>query len=156
MKKVILTKKGYAEIKKEYDNLINVEGPKNLENLQEARSMGDLSENAAYSNAKEEQLRIGIRTAELEEILKTAEVVEGKRNKDKKVSLGEFVTLVNTKTSKEKKYEIVGAHEADPVNSKISYESPLGSAIIGKSKGDIIKVESPRGTNEFKIKEIAE
>lgn len=134
-----LTKKGLEELKNELHNLKTNEREKNLEALKDARSQGDLSENADYDAAREEQARIEKRIKELENIIKHAELI--KEDQSRKVNIGKRVVLkINGKDPQE--YTIVGTLEADPINQKISNESPVGKAVIGHKKGDTVSFKT--------------
>lgn len=147
-KQVQLTKQGFTTLKDELAKLVNEKRPKLVERLSYARSQGDLSENSDYSNAKEELEFLDGRILELEGVLKNAKVVNGNGKKGS-VDVGKKVTL---KVNGDKHvYEIVGEWEADPKNKKISPESPLGSALIGKKVGDRIEVEAPAGKVVYQI-----
>jgi transcription elongation factor GreA len=151
MKKVQLTNQGLEKLKQELEELKNKTKPIVLERLNQARSMGDLSENSAYSSAKEELNLVEERIQELEDILKNAEIV--KVNNDKNmVQLGSSV-IVEINGQKEK-FEIVGEFEADPLNKKLSHTSPIGQALTGKKVGDWVEVEVPAGKIKYKIVEI--
>ena len=152
-KKTYLTEEGYKELQEKLDCLITVRRPKNIKDLQEARALGDLSENAEYHAAREEQslLETEIKTIEIQ--LSTAEIIKKKDNG--KVGLGSKVTIEYLDDEDETdEYMIVGSREADPMNSKISNESPIGKALIGKKVGEIAEVESPNGKYQIKVKEI--
>ena len=145
-KKVYLTKEGLEQLKKEYDELTKVKRPEVLARVTEARDMGDLSENAEYSAAKDELTFIDGRIDELEELLKQATLIEdtnGKNGVKKLVDLGSIVT-VNISGKKEQ-FTVVGEWEADPAVKKISHQSPLGKALMGKMIGDKVEVEAPAG-----------
>ena len=148
MKKVQLTNQGFEKLKNELEELKNKTKQEVLTRLNQARAMGDLSENSAYSAAKEELNLIDGRITELEEILKNAEIVEGNNNKNM-VQLGSSVIVeVN---GKKEKFEIVGDFEADPLNKKLSHTSPIGQALTGKKVGDWVEVEVPAGKIKYKI-----
>lgn len=151
-KKTYLTEEGYQELKERLEYLINVRRPKNIKDLQEARALGDLSENAEYHAAREEQrlLETEIKTIEIQ--LSNAEIIKKKDNG--KVGLGSKVTIEYLDDDETDEYMIVGSREADPINSKISNESPIGKALIGKKVGEIAEVESPNGKYQIKVKEI--
>jgi len=151
MKKVQLTNQGFEKLKNELEELKNKTKQEVLTRLNQARAMGDLSENSAYSAAKEELNLIEGRIAELEEILKNAEIVEGNNNKNT-VQVGSSVVVeIN---GKKEKFEIVGEFEADPLNKKLSHTSPIGQALTGKKVGDWVEVEVPAGKIKYKIVEI--
>ncbi|NLX11482.1 MAG: transcription elongation factor GreA [Chloroflexi bacterium] len=151
-----LTADGAAELRKELDYLLNVRRPELAQRLKEAIAQGDLSENADYSDAKEQQGFLEGRIQYLENLLRSATIIDDS-NPDgtapKTVIVGCEVTIVSEDEPPET-YRIVGAAEADPRNGKISNESPLGSALLGRRKGDKVKVESPSGTWTVQIKSI--
>jgi transcription elongation factor GreA len=151
MKNIQLTKTGFEKLKQELKELKNKTKEEVLKRLNQARAMGDLSENSAYSAAKEELNLIEGRIAELEEILKNAEIVEGNNNKNI-VQVGSSV-LVEINGQKEQ-FEIVGEFEADPLNKKLSHTSPIGKALVGKKIGEWVEVEVPAGKIRYKIVEI--
>lgn len=148
---VQITKKGLETLKKELDGLVNVKRPKLVERLSYARSQGDLAENSDYTYAKEDLEFMDGRISELEEVLKNAKVVLSK-GKNGGVAVG---TTVTVKINGDKSvFEIVGEWEADPVNKKISHESPLGKALVGKKVGEKAEVEAPAGKVIYEILEI--
>jgi transcription elongation factor GreA len=143
-KKHYLTKEGLEERKKEYEQLLQVRRPEVVERLARARDMGDLSENAEYTAAREELEFIDTRIAELEELLKKVVLIdEGTKTGAKVVNVGSKVTLKNDGQKVE--YSVVGEWEADPAARKISNESPLGQALMGKTIGDEVEVKAPAG-----------
>ena len=143
-----MTKEGLKALKHELDELENVKRPKLVERLSYARSQGDLTENSDYSNAKEELEFLDGRISEIEGVLKSAVIVNHNGNSNG-VEVGAKVTLgIN---GQKHVYEIVGEWEADPVNRKISPESPLGQALVGKKKGEKIEVEAPAGKLTYEI-----
>ena len=147
-KKIYLTQEGLDNLKKEYDELVNVKRPETVTELSNAREQGDLSENGAYTAAKEELAFIDGRIEELEMLIKQAAVIED-RHGDKIVSLGSEVKIkVN---GKEEIYHLVGEWEADPMEKKISHESPLGKALMGKGVGDDVEVDAPAGKMIYTI-----
>ena len=141
-KKIYLTKEGLAELKKEYDEIVNVKRPNVLARVTQARNMGDLSENAEYVASREELTFIDGRIDELEIILKQAVIIrDNVKAANHAVKLGSTVTL--TVNGKKEIFTVVGEWEADPENKKISHESPLGKMLIGKKVGDKVQVEAP-------------
>lgn len=147
-KQVQMTKSGLEALKKELDELVKVKRPKLVERLTFARSQGDLSENNDYANAKEELEFMDGRISELEEVLKNASVVSS-NGKKSEVGIG---TKITVKFNGEKHiFEMVGEWEADPVNKKISPESPLGKALLGKKVGERAEVEAPAGKVIYEI-----
>ena len=147
-KKVYLTQKGLTDLQKEHDDVIKIKRPEVVERLAAAREMGDLSENAEYTAAREELAFIDGRIEELELILKQAVVIEDHHG-DKMVSLGSQVTL--KVAGKQEVFTLVGEWEADPQQKTISHESPLGKALMGKSVGEDVEVEAPAGKMVYKI-----
>ena len=152
--KVYLTNEGFLEIEEELNHLKEVKRPEVIKALKDARALGDLSENADYDAARNEQAQIEGRILELEKILETAEIIE-KRDTDK-VGLGTTVTIryLDEDDDDCEEYKIVGSKEADPSNNKISNESPLATAIMNAKAGDVRSVESPNGTYDVEIVEI--
>ncbi|MBI2028257.1 MAG: transcription elongation factor GreA [Candidatus Levybacteria bacterium] len=142
-KKIYLTKEGLAELKKEYDELVNKKRPDVLTRVTQARNMGDLSENAEYVSAREELTFIDGRIDELEILLKQAVVIRDSKTSNHAVKLGSTVTL--KVDGNEEVFTLVGEWEADPINKKISHESPLGKVLIGKKVGEKVQVEAPAG-----------
>lgn len=149
MSEQIITQEGYNKLKEELDFLSTVKRKEIAERIERAKELGDLSENAEYSEAKDAQALNEGRILELADILKNVVVVDSIGNKKGEVDMGSKVKVqVN---GKEKEYEIVSFNEADPLNGKISNESPLGMAFLGKKKGDELKVETPKGQMTYKI-----
>lgn len=147
-KKVYLTQKGLTDLQKEHDDIVKIKRPEVVERLAAAREMGDLSENAEYTAAREELAFIDGRIEELELILKQAVVIEDHHG-DKMVSLGSQVTL--KVAGKQEVFTLVGEWEADPQEKTISHESPLGKALMGKVVGDDVEVEAPAGKMVYSI-----
>jgi transcription elongation factor GreA len=148
-----LTPEGKESLERELDELKNVRRPELAIKLAEAVSMGDLKENADYHDAKEQQGFIEGRIKHIEAILRGAIVVEAS-NGSGVVNVGSRVTIVEDGTSDEEVYTIVGAAEASPKDGKISNESPVGAALIGRKKGDKVKVTTPGGVIIFKVKKV--
>ena len=148
--KVYLTKEGFEEIKKEYKNLVDVERSKIAERIKSAREMGDISENSAYDEAVQEQAYVEGRIRELEEIIKNSAIRE--IDKNGLIDVGCKVTVHID--GDEEYFHIVGAPEANPKEKKISHESPLGSALLGKKVGDKIEVEAPVGKLAYTVLKI--
>lgn len=148
-KKIYLTREGLQELKKEHEELSKAKRPDVLTRVSQARDMGDLSENAEYVAAREELSFIDGRIDELEELLRQAVIIDGVKSSSKIVKLGSTVTL-NIKGKKEV-FTVVGEWEADPKEKKISHESPLGKALIGKKVGDKVEVEAPAGKISYSI-----
>ena len=150
---ILLTKEGYQELEDELNYLKLEKRNEVITALKEARALGDLSENAEYDAARNEQAKVEGRIKELEYKLEHCKVMDGKDNT--KVNVGSTVTVCYVDDEEEEVYKIVGSLEADPFNNKISNESPIGAAIIGKAVGDVIEVSSPNGSYEIKIVKIA-
>ncbi len=147
-----MTEAGKAELEAELEHLETVGRNDIAEKLKVARSYGDLSENSEYDEAKSEQAKIEARITELRYQLDHAVIID---STDKNaVSMGAKVTVVRAEDKKEITYEIVGFSQSNPAEGKISDESPIGMALIGKKKGDKVIVEAPKGEIEFKIKKI--
>ena len=149
-----LTKKGYEERVALLEHLKVVRRKEVAQKLKEAREQGDLSENAEYDAAKDEQRDIEAQITELEEILKDAEIIQDDNKNKGKVKMESVVTLHDVEYDEDVEYVIVGSSEADSILNKISNESPLGAALMGKKVGDVVKVEAPVGVIEYKIKKI--
>ncbi len=145
-----LTPEGLRRLQAELDELINIRRPALAERLRKAIRQGDLSENADYIAAKEEQAFLEGRIQEIEYMLRNAVVIEENGNTDK-VALGSTVTLVEEGSEDPETFRLVGPAEADPRNGRISYESPLGQALLGHRVGEVVTVEAPAGTIRFRI-----
>ncbi|MBI2590741.1 MAG: transcription elongation factor GreA [Candidatus Blackburnbacteria bacterium] len=143
-----LTEAGFHKLQKEYDNLINSKRPAAVDRLAQARSMGDLSENSDYHQAKEALEFIDGRVSELELVLKQA-IVVSKNHSSKEVEVGARVKV--SIRGSEHVFSIVGEWEADPKEKKISHESPLGKALIGRKVGETVEVQAPAGKVEYTI-----
>ena len=152
-KPVYLTQKGLEELKAELDDLINVKRPANIQSIKEARALGDLSENADYDSARNEQAVLEGRIKKIEQMLENYEIIE-ETSKDK-VSLGSTVSIRYIDEDDETdEYMIVGSQEADPFASKISNESPIAIALMNHKAGEIVTVDSPNGSYQIEITEI--
>ena len=154
MKEVILTAEGYKKLQQEIDLLRGEKRREVAERIRVAREFGDIAENAEYDDAKNEQAMLEARIAILEERLKNARVVTKKEIKSGEVSVGTKVRLRDVKANKTVEYHIVGSAEADPAANKLSNESPVGKAIMGRKKGETVEVAAPRGKLKFKIMDI--
>ena len=149
---VYLTEEGLTELKKELENLINVKRPENIQAIKEARALGDLSENAEYDAARNEQAQIEARIKQLEKMLENVSIITEVSND--KVGIGNTVSIKYVDDDEEDEYKIVGSQEADPFESKISNESPIAKALFEHKVGDIVTVESPNGSYEVEIIDI--
>lgn len=150
---ILLTAAGFAELEEELNDLRVNKRAENVQAIKEARSHGDLSENSEYDAARDEQAKIEARIQELEYKLENATIID---NKDKStVNVGCDVTILYVDDEEEDVYSIVGSLEADPFENKISNESPIGSAIIGKKVGDVVDVNANGSSYQVKILKIA-
>ncbi len=154
MKKNYLSQEGYEKLDQELREL-KTKGRKKIANdIAEARAKGDLSENAEYDAAKEAQAHLETRIAELENTLATSSIIDEKNIDPTKAYLLSTITILNKKTDKEMVYTLVSKDEADFKAGKISVDSPIGQAILGKEVGDVVEVDVPAGTLELEIKNI--
>lgn len=147
-----MTQEKMNELEEELKKLKSEGIPQIAKRIDEAKQMGDLSENAEYHQAREDMAWAQSRTKEIEVILENAEIISPKNDDNSKVNFGSNIT-VKTKTGK-REYTIVGAQESDPATGKISNESPLGQAFLGRKKGDKVVIKLPTGEQEYKILEI--
>ena len=152
--KLQFTTEGLEELKAELNKRKTVIKAQVSKQLEEARAQGDLSENSEYDEAKDAQAKNGARILEIEEILKNAEVIDDSEISKTKVSLGSIVVLRDEETKEETQYELVNAISADIFSNKISQDSPVGKAIIGKKKGQVIEVQTASGSFKYKIMKI--
>jgi len=153
-KELILTHDGLIKIETELEQLKTVRRKEVAEKIKEARAFGDISENSEYDEAKNEQAEVEARIQKLENIVRTARVVDESEIRDDLVMVGTKVRVFDKEFDEEVEYTIVGATEADPFEDKISMDSPIGEALIGKKEGDVVIVEVPDGMVELKIIEI--
>ena len=154
MKENILTKEGYNTLKKEIEYLSTTRRREVAERIKTAREFGDIAENAEYDSAKNEQAMLEARIAKLEERLASSRVIEKREISKDVVSVGSTVRLRDVDAKQTFEYRIVGSAEANPAQSKLSNESPVGKAIIGHKKGETVEVTTPRGSMKYKILEI--
>ena len=153
-KKNILTYEGLKKYEEELQDLKVVKRREVAQKINEAREQGDLSENAEYDAAKDEQRDIEARIEELEKILKNAEVVDEDEVDLERINIGCKVKILDIEYNDELEYKIVGSTEANSLKGKISNESPVGKALIGTKVGDVISVETPAGVFQYKVLEI--
>ena len=146
---VYLTQEGLDNLKKELDDLINVRRPENVQAIKEARALGDLSENAEYDAARNEQAVIEARIKQLEKMLENVSIISDVSTDS--VSIGNTVTIKYVDDDEEDEYKIVGSQEADPFESRISNESPIAKALFDHKVGDIVTVDSPNGAYQVEI-----
>jgi transcription elongation factor GreA len=154
VKEVILTREGYEKLKQEIEYLSTDKRAEVAERIRIAREFGDIAENAEYDDAKNEQAMLEHRIALLEERMRDARVIEKSEITADVVSIGSHVRLKDVDANETVEYHIVGSAEANPAENKLSNESPVGKAIIGKKKGETVEVAAPRGTLKFKILDI--
>lgn len=152
--KTLLTEQGYQELKNELDNLINVKRPENIKAIKDARALGDLSENAEYDAARNEQAEIEGRIVQLEKLLENVEIIDESKQDNSKVNVGNTVEIKYVSEDEFEEYQIVGSQEADPFAFKISNESPIAKAVLNRRVGDIVDVMSPNGVYQVEITSI--
>ena len=153
-KEVILTPEGFERLKQEIAYLSNEKRREVADRIRVAREFGDIAENAEYDDAKNEQAMLEARIAKLEEQLVAARVIQKKEITADVVSIGSTVRLKDMDANETVEYHIVGSAEANPAERKLSNESPVGKAILGRKKGEVVQVEAPRGSLKFKILDI--
>jgi len=152
---VLLTPEGLDKLKDEIEHLSTVKRREVAERIKEAREFGDISENSEYDDAKNEQAMLEARIASLEEKLRSASVIDASELDSNVVRVGSLVSVKDEGSGKNLKYTIVGSTEANPSENKLSNESPVGKGLLGRKKGDTVKVQLPNGKNrELKITKI--
>ena len=155
MEKEPITSLGLKKLKKELDELKNTRRPKIVQAIAEARGHGDLKENAEYHAAKEEQAKIEGRVIEINDLIARANVIDvTKLEKKDNVIFGSTVSLINLENNEKKTYKIVGKDEADITKNYIYFRAPIGKALIGKKKKELVTVNTPSGEKNFEIKEV--
>lgn len=154
-KEVVLTYEGLKKLEKELDELKGVKRREIAERIKQSLSFGDISENSEYDDAKNEQAQIENRISHIENMLKNVKLIDEDEVSTEKVSIGSIVKLFDVKYNEEVEYHIVGSTETNPLEKRISNESPIGAALIGKKKGSVVKVLVPDGMAEFKILKIS-
>jgi len=154
LKEIILTAEGYEKLKQEIEFLQTEKRREVAERIRVAREFGDIAENAEYDDAKNEQAMLEHKIAQLEERLLSARVITKKEISKDTVSVGSKVRIRDVAAKQTFEYHIVGSAEANPAENKLSNESPVGKAIMGHKKGDVVEVAAPRGSMKFKILEI--
>jgi transcription elongation factor GreA len=154
-KEVVLTREGFEKLKAEIEDLSTVRRREVAERIKEAREFGDISENSEYDDAKNEQAMLEKQISDLEEKLRNARVIDAKSVDTEFVSVGVTVHVKDQKTDKSTKFKIVGSAEANPAESRLSNESPVGRALLGHKRGDTVTVPVPRGpARKLKITKI--
>lgn len=154
-KQVLLTSTGLKNLQSELENLKTVRRRENTDAIKRALSFGDLSENSEYDEAKNEQAAIEARIAEIENMLNNAKIIDEDTIATDMVSVGSKITVQDQSDGSTDVYTIVGSTEADPANGLISDESPVGNALLGHKKGDVVTVDAPIGKIEYKITDIS-
>ncbi len=149
-----LTKEGYEALQNRLNYLKTEKRNEVAHKLQAARELGDLSENAEYDSAKDEQSMIEAEIFEIEHKLRTSTIIDEKQIDTSKVSIGCTVKILDEEFNEELSYKIVGSSESDPKNNLISNESPVGSALLGREEGEVVEVRAPSGLLKFKIVKI--
>jgi len=153
-KEVVLTREGLLKLEQESENLKAVKRREVAERIKQAIEFGDISENSEFEDAKNEQAFIEGRILTLEKMLRNVKVIEDIGEGQNQVTLGSTVILTDLDFDETLEYTIVGAAEANPMKNRISYESPVGAAMIGHVKGDLVEVQAPAGIVKFKLEEI--
>jgi len=151
MNKIPMTAEGYAKLQDELHNLVNKQRPEIIDAIAEARGHGDLSENAEYQYAKEQQSLIEGKILELESVVVHAEIIDISKLKGNEIKFGAIVKIEEEKTKKQSTYQLVGEYESDINNNKISINSPIARSLIGKIKKDVVEVNSPNGTKIYTV-----
>jgi transcription elongation factor GreA len=153
-KEIVLTREGLEKLERELDDLKTVHRKEVNDRIRQAKEFGDLSENAEYEDAKQEQAFIEGRILKLESMIRNARIIEDSEYAAGEVHLGCTVKVKDLKSNSSHEFSIVGSAEADPVNHRISNESPLGRALMGHKKGETVDVATPRGMVKYKIDSI--
>ena len=151
MNKVPMTESGYKKLQDELKKLVNTERPAIIAAITEARGHGDLSENAEYQYAKEEQNLIESKISELENTIVQAEIIDISKLSGKEIMFGATVKIKDNETGEQSTYQIVGEYESDIENKKISINSPMARGLIGKSKNDVVEINSPKGIKFYTV-----
>jgi transcription elongation factor GreA len=155
LKRIPITPEGYLKLQEEFNKLLKVDRPNNIKNISEARAHGDLSENAEYHAAKEQQSFLEGRIQELKTKLALADIIDPAKISQNKIAFGAKVKVIDLDTDEKKTFRLVGPDEADVKNGKISISSPVGKALLNKEIGDIVNVKAPAKTIEYEILEIS-
>jgi len=151
MNKIPMTNEGLSKLKEELNQLLSKQRPKIIEAIAEARSHGDLSENAEYQYAKEQQSLIEGKILELESVIVNAEIIDISKLQGNEIKFGAMVKIQEGETNKQSTYQLVGEYESDINNNKISINSPIAKGLIGKVKKDIVEVNSPKGIKIYTV-----
>jgi transcription elongation factor GreA len=151
MNKVPMTEAGYKNLQDELKKLVNTERPTIIAEITEARGHGDLSENAEYQYAKEQQSLIESKILELENTIVQAEIIDISKLSGKEIMFGATVKIKDNETGEQSTYQIVGEYESDIKNKKISISSPMARGLIGKSENDVVEINSPKGIKFYNV-----
>ena len=154
MNKIPMTSLGYNKLQDELKKLVNQDRPNIIAAISEARGHGDLSENAEYQYAKEQQSLIEGKISELESVISLAEIIDVAKLSGNEIKFGATVKILDDETNQESAYQIVGEYESDIENKKLSINSPLARGLIGKSKNDVVEVNSPKGTKVYTVMDV--
>jgi transcription elongation factor GreA len=153
-KELVLTREGLQKLEEELDDLKTVHRREVNERIRQAKEFGDISENAEYEDAKQEQAFVEGRILKVEGMIRNARIIDASLYSSDEVHLGATVKVKETKAGQSHEFTIVGSTEADPTNRRLSNESPLGAALMGKKKGDVVQVTTPRGVASYKVEAI--
>jgi len=151
MNKIPMTSKGYEKLQNELKKLVNEDRPNIIGAIAEARGHGDLSENAEYQYAKEQQSLIEGKISELESVISHADIIDVSKLSGSEIKFGATIKIVDDETNQESTYQIVGEYESDIENKKLSITSPLARGLVGKSKNDVVEINSPKGTKTYTV-----
>ena len=151
MNKIPMTSNGYEKLQSELKKFVNEDRPNIIAAISEARGHGDLSENAEYQYAKEQQSLIEGKISELESVISHAEIIDVSKLSGNEIKFGATIKIVDDETNQESTYQIVGEYESDIENKKLSITSPLARGLIGKSKNDVVEINSPKGTKTYTV-----
>jgi len=153
-KEIVLTQEGLTKLEQELDDLKTVHRKEVNDRIRQAKEFGDISENAEYEDAKQEQAFVEGRIMRLEQMIRNARIIDASGALAEEVQLGASVKVKDSRSGEVFEFSIVGSAESDPPNKRLSNESPLGRALIGRRKGDTVDVETPRGKVQYKIEAV--
>jgi len=153
-KDIVLTQEGLTKLEQELDELKTVHRKEVNDRIRQAKEFGDISENAEYEDAKQEQAFVEGRILRLEQMIRNARIIDASGSTAEEVQLGASVRVKDLRNGEAFEFSIVGSAESDPPNKRLSNESPLGIALLGKRKGDTVDVETPRGKVQYKIEAV--
>jgi len=153
-KEIVLTKEGLAKLEQELDDLKTIHRKEVNDRIRQAKEFGDISENAEYEDAKQEQAFVEGRIMRLEQMIRNARIIDASGSTAEEVHLGATVKVKDLRSGESFEFSIVGSAESDPPNKRLSNESPLGSALLGRRKGETVDVSTPRGVVQYKIESV--